>query len=312
MTTSNPDRFRILVCVDGSEQSERALRYAVRIGSGTDADLMVLYVRPTDHTLGSAGFDLSVVRESLLDWGIELPGTEVLRSARALLLEVGFIAEDWRRAQSSTPALDDPVGDHAEDYIGPDGRRVRFELLVSPSVARGVLDQCEIDVPDIVILSASDSVDPARAQIDRSVAETVAIEYRGTVLVARDLEESHGHLVCVWNNPQSLRAARRDAEIAGRCACPVHLFAVARDESERAEAEAAIENAEREIEAVGVRVSSKAVAVGDPVERIVEEGLRYSVIVMSSRSAAGLRRFFTSGVSFQVLRAAKNSVMIAR
>ena len=49
------ERFSILVCVDGSQGAYRALKYAVRIGSGTDADLTLLYVRPVDQGLRTGG-----------------------------------------------------------------------------------------------------------------------------------------------------------------------------------------------------------------------------------------------------------------
>ena len=48
-------RFRILVCVDGSEESYRGLRYAARLGAGEDADIILLYVRPTDQGLRTGG-----------------------------------------------------------------------------------------------------------------------------------------------------------------------------------------------------------------------------------------------------------------
>ena len=48
-------RFRILVCIDGSEESYRGLRYAARLGGGVDADICLLYVRPVDQGLRSGG-----------------------------------------------------------------------------------------------------------------------------------------------------------------------------------------------------------------------------------------------------------------
>lgn len=308
-----PD-FRILVCIDGSPESQSALRYAVRIGSGTNAHMTLLYVRPVDQGLRTGGLQISVARENLLNWGLELPGTKALNKARDTLIELGYLRKDWETEYRHAETQGDPLGDNMVIYHSDDGRDITLKLQVSPSVARGILDQCDVEDYDIVILAVSEdgSGEGGPSQIDTDVAELVATEHRGTVLVARELEENHGHLVCVWNNEQSIRAARRDAEIASRCACPVFLYSVARDEDQLPDAKAAVANAEKAINQVGIRVSGKKVEVGDPVEKIVEEGRNYSVIVMSSTSRTGLRRFFTTSPSFSVLQRARNSVMIAR
>lgn len=307
-------RFQILVCIDGSARALRALKYAVRIGSGTDANLTLLYVRPVDQGLRTGGLQISVARENLLNWGLELPGTKALNKARDLLVDLGYLSKDWEQEYKHTDVQGDPLGDNLVVYHSDDGRDVSLKLLVSPSVARGILDQCEIEDYDIVIMALSDDEtdSPGLGKIDLSVAEVITVEHRGTVLVVRDLEESHGHLVCVRNNEQSIQAARRDAEIASRCACPVYLYSVAQDESELPEAEEAVAKAERAIKEQGINISGKKVEIGDPVEKIVEEGQHYSVIVMSTSARTGLRRFFTTSPSFLVLQRARNSVMIAR
>ena len=43
------NRFRILVCIDGSDECYQSLRYAARLGGGVDADIVLLYVRPVDQ-----------------------------------------------------------------------------------------------------------------------------------------------------------------------------------------------------------------------------------------------------------------------
>ncbi len=311
--TSAGPRFHILVCIDESSESARALNYAVRIGSGTDADMTLLYVRPVDQGLRSGGLEISVARENLLEWGLELPGTKALNNARDTLVELGYLSPDWEQEYKHGDVQGDPLGDNLVSYHSDEGRHITLKLLVSPTVERGVLDQCEMETYDIVIVAMSDDAEGwGPGQIGRVAAETVAVEHHGTVLVARELEESHGHLVCVWDNEQSIMAARRDAEIASRCACPVFLYSVAADENELPQAEAAVANAEKAIREVGIRVSGKKIEIGDPVEKIIEEGRQYSVIVMSSTARTGLRRFFTSSTSFQVLQRARNSVMIAR
>ena len=308
------ERFSILVCIDGTDDADRAIKYATRIGSGTDADMTMLYVRPIDQGLRTGGMQISVARENMLSWGLELPGMKTLKAARDILVDLGFMSENWEEESQHTDVQGDPLGDNLVVYTSDQGQHLTLKLMVSPSVVRGILDECEMNTYDLVIVPHPE--DPGEGggpgYIDVTVGEKVAVEHHGTVLVTRALEESHGHLVCVWNNEQSIAAARRDAQIASRCACPVYLYSVAPDESALPEAEAAVANAKAAIEEVGVMISGAQVEIGDPVEKIVEEGRNYSVIVMSSTARTGLRRFFTTGTSFQVLQRAHNSVMIAR
>lgn len=140
----------------------------------------------------------------------------------------------------------------------------------------------------------------------------MATEHRGTVIVARELEEAHGHLICVNGSAMSLEAAKKDAEIASRCFCPIHLFAVAKDETFLDVAKNAIAEAKAAIEEKGLVVFGEKTAIGDPVERIVEEGRNYSLIVLSGAEPIGFRRFFQSSVAYKVLEQAHNSVMICR
>ncbi len=46
-------RFRILVCVDGSDESYRGVSIASKLGKSNDVDIVLLYVRPIDQGLRS-------------------------------------------------------------------------------------------------------------------------------------------------------------------------------------------------------------------------------------------------------------------
>lgn len=307
-------RFSILVCVDGSTESSAALKYAVRIGSGTDADLTLLYVRPVDLGLQMAGLQGSVARENILNWGLELPGTKALRKARDQLVALEWLSEDWETKFTNKTVAGDPLGDNITTYTNEEGRSITLKLKVGSSVAQGILDECATNAYDITIVAKTTDDDAiGLGHIDAAAAEKVALEHTGTVLVTRALEESHGHLLCVTDDEVSIRAARRDAEIASRCLCPVYLLSVASNEEGRPAAEQAIAAARREIEAAGVRPSGEIVVVGDPVERIVEEGRKYSVIVLSPiNSQSRWRRLFSRTTTVNVLKRAHNSVMVVR
>ena len=107
-------------------------------------------------------------------------------------------------------------------YTNDEGRSITLKLVVAPSVAHGILDVSKIGDYDITIVAKSESGEAAGfGYIEPAIAEQIALEHSGTVLVTRMLEESHGHLLCVTDNEWSARGVRRDAKIAARCACPV-------------------------------------------------------------------------------------------
>lgn len=309
----NKKRFKILVCIDRTEDSFRGLRYAVRIGSGLDADITLLYVRSVDKSLRTGGLDIRMVRENLLEWGLELPGKKALKKARDLLIEMDFLKGDWREKTVHTDVKGDPLGDNLIEYTCDEGRKITLKLMVSPAVDLGILDECQMGDYDITIVSGTE--DPSMDEDSRfgqSVAQTVATEAKGTVLFARELEENHGHLVCVQNSDSSMAAVRKDALIASRCFCPIFLYTVAEDDTEMDEAKAAIARARGVIEDMGLAVAGEKIDIGDPIDNIVNEGKNYSIIVVAASEKVGFHRFFRSNSAFKVLEKAQNSVMIVR
>lgn len=307
-------RFKILVCIDGSEESYSGLRYAVRLGSDNSADLTLLYVRPIDQGLNTGGLQMRVARENMLKWGVQLPGTKALRKGRDMLVEMGFMAEDWTEQVVHTDVFGDPLGDNTVVYTKETGASISLKLMVSPKVDRGILDECELVNYDLVIVSHSESVEAREhaGYISPATTYSIARQHIGTVLVARELEQDHGHFMCVDFSKKAALAAVKDAQLAARYASPVHLYTVARDEDEMDKAKSVIGNAKAAIESAGLTIAGESIDMGDPVECIIGKGRNYSLIVLSDTSAKGLRRFFTSSVAYEVLQKAANSVMIVR
>ena len=64
--------FRVLLCIDGSEESYQALQYSATMVHPLEADIVLLYVRPIDHGLRTGGLQISVARQKMLDWGLDL------------------------------------------------------------------------------------------------------------------------------------------------------------------------------------------------------------------------------------------------
>ena len=310
----NKKLFKVLVCIDGSEESYRGLRYAVRLGSGVDTDLTLLFIRQVDKDLNTDGLDMRMARENMLEWGLELPGMDSLKRGLDLLTEMGYLDGNWCSKTSHVDIQGDPLGDNQVVYTNDAGRKVILKISIAPSPELGILDESDIGDYDITIVSsADDDTESEKGLIIRgSVSERVATESKGSVIVAKALEENHGHLICLSGSHASLNTAHKDAIMASRCKCPVYLYTVAADESEIKEAQAIIDEARAVIEDDGYSVAGEKIGVGDPVENIIEEGSNYSLIVLAAENNVGLRRFLKSNVNFQILSGATNSVMISR
>ncbi len=308
------DRFRILVCIDGSDECYQSLRYAARLGGGVDADIVLLYVRPTDQGLRSGGLQVRVARENMLKWGIELPGIQYLKKGRDMLKELGVMSGDeWREEVVHTDVDGDPLGDNKINYINEQGKMMVLKLKVATDIATGILEQWELGPYDLIILGASGRwKGMARSFWDPAVAEKVAIHAPCSVLVARDLEEGHGHLLCTDGSEQSMEMVRSDAELASRCDCPVSLISVALDIESEDEAKENVAKAKEMLEAMEIKVKETITCIGNPVDEIIEAGSNYSLIVVSESSKTGLQRFFMGSVAFKVMENAHNSVLVAR
>lgn len=309
------DHFRILVCIDGSDESYQGLRYAAKIATGhDDVDVVLVYVRPMDHGLRSGGLQMDVARGNMLQWGIELPGIRHLKKGRDILRELGVLGEDWDQNAYHTDVSNTSLGDNKIEYIGPSGKKVVLKLKVASDVATGILDQWEIGQYDLIIIGASArwSKKGVAGFFDPAVAEKIAIHAPCSVLVARQLEIGHGHLICTDGSEAALDTVRKDAWIASHCQCPISLISVAQNVESEGEAQKCVEDARKVLEDMGVGVDDTHVKIGNPVDMIIEEGANYSVIVMADSGRSGLDRLVMGSVALKVMQNAHNSVMIVR
>ena len=307
------ERFNILVCIDGSEASYRGLRYATRFSlDHSDTDISLLYIRPPGEA-GANGQDAAPPPDGIFDWEGELPGLKKLKTARDILVDLGFLGEEWHAEDIHTRSRGSHLGDHRIDYISNrTGQHIRLIVRVSEDIVRSVVEEAHFYDYKIVIVSASGDAG-ADGHIDLETATRIAMEHDGTVILARELEEGHGHLVCVADNQAARDMALKDARFADRCGCPLHLYFVARDETERQKGEQIVSDIKAAIEAEGYGVLSAEVEVGEPVWRIIEKGKKHSLIVLTATTKSTFQRLWTRGsVSNDVLLKARNSVMIVR
>lgn len=313
LRTWRSKRFRILVCVDGSEESYVGLRFAAKIGRSEECDIILAYVRPSDQGLRTGGLQLRVARENMLDWGLELPSVKYLKQGFEMLMEAGHMAEEWDTVHTHTDVWGDPLGDNKIEYRHECGKSIVLKLKTAPDVVSGILDQYELGPYNLMTLG-----EPSRWQgeirsfWDAGVVQKVAMLSPCSVLVAREGAQRTGSLICTDGSEQSFEAARRAAVLAHYCDSPITLFSVTPDHEGQPRAEEVVARAKAMLEDLDIPVAGTAVGVGDPVEQILEAGAGHGVIVVSDSGKSRLKRFLAGSVAFGVMGRAKTSVLNVR
>lgn len=309
------NRFRILVCIDGSDASYEGLRFAAKIGHSSECDIILLYVRPVDQGLRTGGLQVRVARENMLDWGLELPGITNLKRGLDILAGGEEMSAHWTTLSSHTDTWGDPLGDNKVEYRHESGKSIVLKLKTAPDPASGILDQYELGPYNLIIMGA-----PSRwrnevgAFFDAGVTQKVAMLAPCSVMVARNSGTGNGkgHLICIDGTRHSLDAMRRDAVLAVHSGYDIALLCVARHRGEIPMAERVLEKATKMLQKIEIRVDDTRLAVGNPTEQIIKVGNDYTVVAVADSGKNWFHRLFVSGVAFKVMGASTTSVLNVR
>ncbi len=307
------NRFRILACIDGSDESFSSVRAAAQLAVGDDTDVIVLYVRPIDQGLHSGGLQVRLARQNMMEAGFELPGVKHLKRALEVLKEEGLDVSDWPLVTEHQDAWGDPAGDNKAEYRSPSGRSVVLKLKTAPDVAVGILDQYELGPYNLMILGEpSHWRGDFKAFFNAGVVQTVANMAPCSVLVARSSAERHGFFICTDGSSRSMQAVRRSAVLAHTLGEPITLFSVAEVESGRPAAEEAVSNAKALLKAMKITVAETKTAIGNAVDEIVEMGSLYKIIVVCDEGRSRWQRLFKKSIASEVTKRARVSVLDVR
>jgi len=310
---SRRNRFRILVCIDGSEESYEGLRFAAEIGRGDECDIILLFVRPFDQGLRTGGLQMNVARENMLEWGLELPSVQHLKKGLEVLIELGQMDEDWQFMASHSEVRGDPVGDHKVEYTRESGKTIILKLKTAPDAASGILDQYELGPYNLIILGAQHRWQgDFRSLWDAGVTQKVAMLAPCSTLVTRKSPDGEKCLICIDGSAHSLDVARRAAVLAKHLAAPISLLSVARNDEDRSVVERQVADAKAALEDIGIDVADALVRSGDPVEQIIKIGADYKLVVVSDSGKSRIKRFLIGSVAFGVMGHARTSVLNVR
>jgi nucleotide-binding universal stress UspA family protein len=306
-------RFRILACIDGSEESMLAVKTAAQFAVTDECDIIILYVRALDQGLHSGGLQVRLARQNMMEAGFELPGVQYLRRAIEVLKEQGIDVENWALATGSQAAWGDAAGDTKVEYKNEAGRAVVLKLKIAPDVSAGILDQYELGPYNLIILGQPERwKSEFQAFFGAGVVQTVTTVAPCSVMVARDHGNRHGFLLCTDGTSRSMQAVRRSAVLAHVMQEPITLFSVAPDNAGRPAADEAVKNAASILKAMKIEVAAVKTAVGDVVEEIVENGSLYRVVAITDEGRSRLQRLFKGSTASEVLRRARTSVLDIR
>ena len=309
------NRFRILVCVDGSDESCEGLRFAAIFGQSDDCDIVLLYVRRIDQRLRSGGLQERVARENMMEWGLELPGIRYPKRGLGMLIGDEEMSDHWSAVTTHTDTWGDPLGDNKVEYHHESDKNIVLKLKTAPDPASGILDQYELGPYNRIIMGApSRWRGDFRSFFNAGVAQKVAMLAPYSVMVARANGDGKGkgHLICIDGTKNSLDAMRRDAVLAHHSGYPITLFAVARQKEKITTAERVLENSTEMLAKIEIEIAGTKIGVGEPTEQIVRAGNDYSVIAVADSEKKWFQRFFDSSVAFGVMGAASTSVLNVR
>ncbi len=307
------NRFRILACIDGSEESFITVRKAARFGATNECDIIILYVRPIDQGLHSGGLQVRLARQNMLEAGFELPGVSHLKRALDMLKAEGLDVSGWHRETQNQDAWGDPAGDNKIEYRSAEGRSVVLKLKTAPDVAVGILDQYELGPYNLIILGEpSHWRSELKSFFGSGVVQTIVTMAPCSVMVARKANERMGFLIATDGTSQSMQTVRRAAVLAHVMGRDISLIAVAPDEASRGAALEAAENARALLKAMKIPVQKIHIEIGPIAARIAEAGATYGTIVVSDERRTRFQRVFKGSVATDVVKTATTSVLDVR
>ena len=307
------NRFRILACINGTEESLITVRQAARIAVTDDSDIIILFVRPIDQGLHSGGLQVRLARQNMMDAGFELPGVTHLKRALDVLKEEGIDVLSWDREIDHQDAWGDPAGDNKAEYKSPTGKSVVLKLKTAPDVAVGILDQYELGPYNLMILG-----EPSRwrsefkAFFGSGVVQTVSSMAPCSVLIARENTDKRGFLIFTDGTSRAMQSVRRAAVLAHMMGEPISLLAVGPTEAARAAAHEAVANAQALLKAMKIPVPHIHVAIGDLAAEIVKFSADYDIVVVSCERRSRWHRVFKGAFTSDVVRGSKTSVLEVR
>ena len=307
-------RFRILVCINGTDASYEGLHFAAEIGRGNPCDIVLLYVRRIDQGLSSGGLQVRVARQNMLEWGLELPGIEYLRRGYEMLFDLGYMTKEWHSKSSHTDIFGDPLGDNKVEYRSGQRKRIILKLKTAPSVASGILDQYELGPYNLIIMGPPKRWrGELKSFMEPSTVQKVAMLSPCSVLTFRNsMSKKKGFLICTDGTKHCTKSMRQAAVLADNLNSPITIMSVTREKEQLPVIKLRLKSAKQQLLEMGIENVKTSARVGNPVEEVLEIAKRYSIVVVADSGKSRIKRFLKGSTAFNIMGQAPVSVMNVR
>ncbi|RMF86614.1 MAG: universal stress protein [Nitrospinota bacterium] len=300
--------MKFLICYDGKEYSEQALRFGGKVAKRLDADVSVLYVQPPVSSFNRD--ELAIAHKKLSEWEIDLPGVRFLKRAQEILLELDVVMRNENgEAVERHPLKWGIKGAFETHYLGYHGQNIRLRLREG-EVAEEILKEAEENAYDLVITGSRGHRGLYRFFLG-SVAQRVAQFAPCSVLVAKNIKEDDNVLICTDGSPGAEKAEHWGLQIARALGAEVTILSVAENEEKEESARHCTERVQKLL--ADFQLSGKQkVRVGRPSEVIIEEAEDHDIVVLGASRRTGVSRFLLGSVPLKVSAYGLCPVLIVR
>ncbi|MBI3802435.1 MAG: universal stress protein [Nitrospirae bacterium] len=300
--------MKFLICTDGEEYAEAAIRFGGRLAKEMNADVGVLHVRRPISS--SERVQLTTTRKKLTAWDLDIPGVEYLTRARELLDEVGFTEAPPAKEKVSL-AFREGIGGATEIHlVGAPGEQVHLRLREGDPVEQ-ILEEARTGDYDMIILGSHGQPQGVSGYFIGSTALRVADLAACSVLIAKNIRRDHDFLLCTDGSLLAEKAEIAGAEMARVIGARVTILSVAEEEVDREEALQRARRAEMILAQMGIEATSK-VRVGRPSQEIIAEAMDHDIVVLGASGRSAVKKFFLGSVPLKVMEYGECPVVIVR
>lgn len=307
-------RFRILVCINGTDPSYEGLKFAAEIGRNNPCDIILLYVRRIDQGLNSGGLQVRIARQNLLDWGLELPGIEYLRRGYDMLFDLGYMTKEWRSKASHTDIFGDPLGDNKVEYRSGRRKRIILKLKTAPSVSSGILDQYELGPYNLIILGPPKHWRGGlKSFFEPSTVQKVAMLSPCSVLTVKNsIDSKKGFLICTDGTKHCTKSMKQAAVLANNLNHSITVMSVTPEAEQLPVIKLRLKSAKQQLLEMGIEDVKTISRKGEPVEEVLDVAKRYGIVVIADSGKSRMKRFLKGSIAFNIMGQAPVSVMNVR
>lgn len=308
------ERFRILVCINGTDASYEGLKFAAKIAHNSPCDIILLYVRRIDQGLNSGGLQVRIARQNMLEWGLELPGIQYLRRGLDILAEEGYLTKEWRSSTSHTDIFGDPLGDNKVEYRSGKQKRIILKLKTAPTVSSGVLDQYELGPYNLIICGPPKHWrGEFKSFFEASTVQKVAMLSPCSVLTMRSaMDPKKGFLICMDGTEHCTVSMKQAAVLAHSLGRPISVMSVGRDKTRQTAIRKRLNAARDDLKEMGIENVKLIARTGNPVEEVLAIANRFALVVVADSGKSRMKRFFKGSVAFNIMGQAPVSVLNVR